>query len=239
MRLHVLSGGAAQGLVTALSGEVRAATGYEIDGTFGAVGAMKEKLLAGAPTDVLILTRALIDELAASGHVVPETRADLGKVRTGVAVRAGDAPPDVSSSDGLRAALLAASAIFFPDPQRATAGVHFTQVLERLGISYEVAGRLSTHPNGATAMRALANATGARPIGVTQITEILNTPGVALVGPLPREFELATTYTAAVCTRAAAPHAARRFVALVSGEGVRAVRTRAGFERQDDRAAGS
>jgi molybdate transport system substrate-binding protein len=231
MKLHVLSGGAAQGVVSALAGEFRAATGYEIDGTFGAVGAMKEKLLGGAPADVLILTRALIDELADAGHVVRDTAADLGRVRTGVAVRV-DAPlPDVSTADGFRSALRAADAIYFPDPQRATAGIHFAQVLNQLGIAAEVAGRLSTYPNGATAMRELAAVRAGHPIGVTQITEILNTPGVMLVGPLPREFELATVYTAAVCTRAAAPEAARRFVALLAGEAQRALRARAGFEQ--------
>ena len=231
MRLHVLSGGAAQGVVSALAGEFEAATGYAIDGTFGAVGAMKEKLLAGAPADVLILTRALIDELAGAGQVEAETRADLGRVRTGVAVRAGDPAPDVTTAEGLRAALRAAGAIYFPDPQRATAGIHFARVLESLGIATEVGGRLSTHPNGATAMRELAKASGDRSIGVTQITEILNTSGVALVGPLPREFELATVYTAAVCTRAAAPEAARRLVALLAAEGRRPLREKAGFER--------
>lgn len=230
MRLHVLSGGAAQGVVGALAAEFRTATGYEIDGTFGAVGAMQEKLHAGAPADVLILTRALIDELADAGQVVTETRADLGRVRTGVAVRAGDPTPDVRNPDGLRAALRSADAIYFPDPQRATAGIHFARVLETLGIATEVTARSSTHPNGATAMRALAKAGGARPIGVTQITEILNTPGVTLVGPLPREFELATIYTAVVCTRAAAPDAARQLVALLSAAGTRAAREKAGFE---------
>ena len=231
MRLHVLSGGAAQGVVAALSGEFQATTGYAIDGTFGAVGAMKEKLLGGAPADVLILTRALIDELADAGHVEAGTRADLGQVRTGVAVRAGDPTPDVRSPAALRTTLRGAGAIFFPDPQRATAGIHFARVLETLGIAAEVAGRLSTHPNGATAMRALAKATGERPIGVTQITEILGTPGVALVAPLPREFELATVYTAAVCTRAAAPEAAHRLVALLAAEGRRPLREQAGFGR--------
>jgi molybdate transport system substrate-binding protein len=230
MRLHVLSGGAAQGLVTALAGEFRAATGYEIAGTFGAVGAMKEKLLGGAPADVLILTRALIDELAVAGQVAPGTAADLGRVRTGVAVRAGDPVPEVGSADGLRTALRGADRIFFPDPQRATAGIHFARVLEQLGIAAEVAARLSTHPNGATAMRELASAGGARPIGVTQITEILNTPGVALVGPLPREFELATVYAAAVCARAAAPEVAKRLVALLGAGAQRDLRARAGFE---------
>jgi molybdate transport system substrate-binding protein len=151
-------------------------------------------------------------------------------VRTGVAVRVGDPLPDVSTTDGLRSALQAADAIYFPDPQRATAGIHFAQVLERLGIAVEVASRISTHPNGATAMRELARTAGARPIGVTQITEILNAPGVSLIGPLPREFELATVYTAAVCARAAAPEAARRFVEeFLTGDRL-SLRETAGFE---------
>lgn len=230
MRLQVLSGGAAQGVVTALSETFEASTGYAIRGTFGAVGAMREKLLGGAAADVLILTRALIDELADAGQVVAGTRADLGRVRTGVAVRAGNARPDVGTTGGLRAALRGADAIFFPDPQRSTAGIHFARVLETLGIAIEIGARLRAHPNGATAMRELAKAAGERPIGVTQITEILNTPGVVLVGPLPREFELVTVYSAAVCTRAAAPDAARRLVALLSGEGTRAVREKLGFD---------
>ena len=64
MQLKILSGGAAQGLVAALGPQFKAETGCDIDGTFGAVGAMRDRLLAGAPADVLILTSALIAELA-------------------------------------------------------------------------------------------------------------------------------------------------------------------------------
>lgn len=79
-------------------------------------------------------------------------------------------------------------------------------------------------------MRALAEAEGARLVGCTQVTEINNTPGVALAGLLPREFELATVYTAGLCTHAAAPEVARRFIALLTGEASRALRAKAGFE---------
>ena len=67
MQLQILSGGAAQGLVHALSSQFKADTGCEIEGTFGAVGAMRDKLLGGAPADMLILTSALIAELARIG----------------------------------------------------------------------------------------------------------------------------------------------------------------------------
>ena len=151
-------------------------------------------------------------------------------MRTGVAVRVDDPRPNVEHRRRLRARCSPQARSIFPDPQRATAGIHFARVLETLGIAAEVAGRLSTHPNGATAMRELAKANDVHPIGVTQITEILNTPGVTLVGPLPREFELATVYTAAVCTRAAAPDVALRLVALLAAERTRSARETAGFE---------
>ncbi len=230
MRLTLLSGGAAHGVVRALADRFRAETGYEIDGTFSAVGAMRDRLLAGERADVVILTRRLVDELVASGHVAPAPRGDLGVVRTGVAVRTGDPLPDISGADTLRAGLLASQGIYFPDPKLATAGIHFAGVLARLGIADEVASRLRTFPNGATAMRALAQAIDAWPIGCTQITEIRSTPGVVLVGPLPVEFELATPYTVGLCVNAPAPDAARRFIEMVSGEASRNVRIDAGFE---------
>jgi molybdate transport system substrate-binding protein len=230
MQLHVLSGGAAQSVVTALADGFRADTGYELDCTFNAVGAMKAKLLAGAPADLVILTKALIAELTAGGHVLQDSCADLGHVRTGLAVRAGDPMPDIASASALRRALLAAEGIFLPDPQKATAGIHFASVLDTLGIRGEVGPRLKTYPNGAAAMRALAQATGARLLGCTQVTEISDTPGVVLAGLLPREFELTTVYAVGVCAGAASPDAARRFAALLTGEPSRALRTKAGFE---------
>lgn len=229
-KLKLLSGGAAHGLVEALAAQFRADTDAEIAGSFGPVGGMKDRLLAGEPTDLVILTKALIDELAASGHVLPDTRADLGRVRTGVAVKEGDPVPDVSSAQGLRAALSTAREIYFPDPLRATAGIHFAKVLDRLGLREELAARLRPHASGAAAMRAMSLAAGRGLLGCTQITEIVITPGVTLAGVLPAEFELATVYTAAVCAQAESAELARRLVALLGGELTRALRARLGFE---------
>src|ERR1035441_7273310 len=98
MRLNILSGGAAQSVVTALAGEFRAKTGNELVCTFSAVGAMKAKLLASAPALQSTLSRADFAELAAGGPVLTDSCADLGRVRTGVAVRAGDPLPDIASA---------------------------------------------------------------------------------------------------------------------------------------------
>ena len=230
VNLDVLSAGAAQGLVAALEDDFGAATGAGVAGTFGAVGAIRAKLVAGEPCDVVILTAAQIAELEREDRVVAGTTAPLGRVRTGVAVRAGEPLPDIADGAALREALLAASGICFPDPLLATAGIHFIKVLTQLGIRDAVEPRLRPYPNGATAMRELARATEPGLIGCTQITEIRYTPGVVLVGPLPAGFELATVYTAAVCSAAREPALARRLVALLAGPAARAQREDAGFE---------
>ena len=224
--MNVISAGAAKAVVTA----VAAQAGLAIDGAFGAVGAMQDKLLAGEPCDVIVLTRAMIDELAKSKRVEDDSIGDLGRVPTGVAIKRGAPLPKVSSSAGLTAALLGADAIFVPDLKKSTAGKHIASVLEDLGIADEVAGRLREFPNGAAAMKAMAESPGDFAIGCTQVSEILYTQGATLVGALPAEFELATLYSAAVSAGAADPAEARRFVALLTGHATRELRAKAGFE---------
>jgi molybdate transport system substrate-binding protein len=219
-----VSAGAAHGLVAAVAKEA----GVEVEGSFGAVGAQLEKFLAGEACDVVILARAQFPKLVAEGRVIADTLADLGSVPTSIAVREGAAIPDVSSEQGLRGALLAADAIYFPDPTKATAGIHFAKVIDRLGIRAEVAAKLRTFPNGSTAMREMAGSAG-NPVGCTQSTEILATPGVRLVGPLPPGSELVTVYTAAVNANSQDVKAAADFVSRLAGDSSRALRASAGF----------
>jgi molybdate transport system substrate-binding protein len=207
-RLRLLAGGAAQPLVERLRPEL----GFAIDGTFSAVGAMRDKLLAGEPADLVILSRALVEELAKSGHVVASSMADVARVATAVAVRVGDPVPAIGDRAALAAALAAADEIHFPDPALATAGIHFAHVMRDLGVWDRIEPRLRPAPNGSTAMRALAASTARRPIGCTQETEIRATPGLALVGPLPPGCDLTTVYAAAVTTNARAPAEATAFI---------------------------
>ncbi|MBC7603804.1 MAG: substrate-binding domain-containing protein [Ramlibacter sp.] len=232
--IRLLSGSAAQGLAGQAQAALLAQFDVALHGTFGAVGAMRDKLLTGEACDAVILTQQLIDQLITEGHVVAGSATALGVVRTGVAVKVGKsqagAKPDISTADGLKSALLAADAVYFPDPVKATAGIHFMKVLRTLGIADELGARLRAFPNGATAMREMAAAPGNNVIGCTQVTEILFSAGVQLVGLLPRQFELATVYTAGVCTKAQQPQAATDFIALLAGDQMRAAREAGGFD---------
>jgi molybdate transport system substrate-binding protein len=227
--LNILSGGAAQGLVASLAPQFKALTGFGITGEFGAVGAMADKLRAGTPADILILTAALIAKLAGENLVVSASISDIGVVETAMAVRTGDPMVVVKDAASLRDAFLAADAIFVPDTKVSTAGIHVAKILQQLGIADEVSARLKVFPNGATAMRQMAASDAKRPLGCTQSTEIISTEGVMLSGSLPPGCELSTVYTAALTTRAINARQAQALIELLIGAEQREFRTRAGF----------
>lgn len=227
--LNILSGGAAQGLVNRFASAFKAQTGLDIEGEFGAVGAMADKLRAGRPADIVILTDALIATLVEEKLVLATTVRNVGRVETALAVRAVDTPVAARNAGILRESLLASDAIFVPDMKASTAGIHVAKVLAQLDIAEQVAGRINIYPNGATAMKHLAASGAQRPIGCTQATEIVSTPGVVLSGALPPGCDLSTMYAAAVTTHAAVEEQARHLIDLLTAADARVLRLRAGF----------
>ena len=228
--IRILSGGAAQAVVERITPVFERDTGHTVTAEFSAVGAMAAKLVAGEPADIVIRPAALIDELTAQEWVVPGSCGDLGRVGTGVAVRAGAPLPNVSNIPALRGNMLAATCIVCPDPAVATAGKVVMAVLERLGIADEVRPRMRYFPNGYAAMGALASGSGALELGITQITEILANKGVTLAGPLPHELQAKTVYSAGLAVRAQQPRAAREFLARLTAPAARPIFAAAGFE---------
>ena len=229
MTLRILSGGAANGLVSALSDRVLADTGHKVKGDFGAVGVMRDRFLGGEAVDALILTRAIIDDLVASGHVDPNSVRDIGKVATGIAVLEGRSAPALATPDDLGTTLTAADTLYVPDTTKSTAGAHVASMLSGLGLAEMMAPRLREFPNGQTAMAAMVKADEARSLGCTQITEIINTPGVEYAGDLPEPYGLTTTYTAALPTGAGNAAAAERLVQILTSENVAQIRSMVGF----------
>jgi molybdate transport system substrate-binding protein len=227
--LHVRSAGAAKGVVLTLAPAFEAETGAVIDATFDSAGAIRTAFEGGAACDVVILPAAMLDTLASQERIEGDSVAALGRVPTGIAVADGDRTPVVDTADALRASLAEASALYCPDTARATAGIHFAGVLRTLGLYDASLSKLRAYPNGARAMAALAANGPQGALGCTQITEILYTPGVVLVAPLPRPFELATIYAAAVSANARSPAQAYAFVERLTGPTSEALRRAGGF----------
>jgi molybdate transport system substrate-binding protein len=213
--IHVISAGAARGAVVPLIEPFQKESGHTIRFDYGTMGQIQAKLKEGQRPDVVIVTTTVIAELEKSGAVVSGSSTPLGRTAIGVGVLESAPSPDISSVDALRRTLLAARAVAYIDPAvGGTSGKHFAGVLARLGIEPQIKAKAVLVPGGYAAERV---AKGEADIVVHQISEILPVKGVKLVGPLPAELQLYTTYTAGLGTGGTNVEAARAWIRYISG----------------------
>jgi molybdate transport system substrate-binding protein len=173
------------------------------------------RLRRGEPVDVVILAGDALDELIKQGKVVPGSRVDLVRSSIGMAVRAGASKPDISSVDALKRTLLEAKSIAY---SASASGVYLShELFERLGIAEQVRGkckRVASEPVGAVVAR------GDAEIGFQQISELLPVPGIEYVGPLPREVQKVTVFSAGIAVGAKQPDAARALIRFLASTAV-------------------
>jgi len=188
--------------------EFERATGHKLDVISGFSPVFVKRINAGEPFDVVVSPPSTIDGLIRDGKVVAGTRTDLVRSGVGVEVRAGAPRPDISSVEAFKRALLNAKSIgYLP-----TAGV--PQLVERLGIADAIKSKV-TIPASDIVSELVAK--GVLELGVVVITQILTTPGVELVGPLPPEIQFYTVFTAGVAAGSKAPGAARDLIRFLTG----------------------
>jgi molybdate transport system substrate-binding protein len=150
-----------------------------------------DRLRSGEGADVVILTKEALDDLAAKGTVVPDSRADLARSFVGIAVKAGADHPDIATEAALRATLLDAHAVAYS--RIGASGIFFAQLIERMGIAPEINARARIIPSGFTAERLV---TGEADLAVQQISELKQVAGVEVVGPIPLHLQSPAVFSA-------------------------------------------
>ena len=229
VELNVLAAGAVEAVVRDVVGSFEKESGHTVKLTYAPVGALRDKIYAGEPADLTIVTPVIIEQLLARGLVRPGTRTDLGRVGGGIAVRKGVPRPAIGTPEELKRALLAAKEIYYADPKIATAGAYVLQGADRLGIGEEVRKKGRTARGGKDSMELMAKST-VEAIGLTQISEILAVPEVELVGPYPGDLQLMTTYTGILLERTPHPAVAEAFLRFLTSSPVQARFRQQGYE---------
>jgi len=231
IEIRVLSGGAAAGVVQGIQENFENTHQCKINGTYSAVGAMRDLVLKGEPCDLVILSKSLVNELVVSGHVDANSVRSLGIVPTGIAIpsKRTSPSPQIKTVDELKEAFRSAPALYFPDMEKSTAGIHFMKVMKILGLDQELASRFKTFPNGATAMAQMALDSDTNVIGGTQTTEINICPGVELIGLLPQAIELNTDYTLGICKNSNNSELVKNLADILVGQESMAIRQKIGY----------
>ena len=190
----------------------------------GGVDAAK-RVQAGEAFDVVILASDAIDKLIASGHIDPTSKVNLVNSGVAVAVKAGAAAPNISSETALKAAVLAAKTISY---STGPSGVAVANLFERWGIAQEIHNRIVQAPSGVPVGSLIAK--GEVELGFQQLSELIHLDGIRIVGPLPPEIQITTTFSAGVCTASTHKVEAGKLLSFMASPAAAAAKLRQGME---------
>ncbi|MBC9880487.1 ABC transporter substrate-binding protein [Bradyrhizobium sp. INPA01-394B] len=210
------------------------ATGHKLVTTRGpSVGdspeAIPTRLSHGEPADVVIMDGSGVDLLEQRNLARPGSRVPLAESFIGMAVKAGQPKPDISTVDALRKTLLAAKSIAYSD---SSSGTYLSNVgFKKLGIADEIAGKtrkVRGPPSGEPVAAVVAR--GEAEIGFQQVAEMIHVPGIDFVGTVPSEIQPPTLYVGAIPTNSQQPEAAIALLHFLSSADAAAVITKNGLK---------
>jgi len=195
-QIKVLTAGAFRAVVVAVVPEFQRTSGDTVKVDNDTVGALMRRIAGGEAFDVVVASPAAIDELGRQGKVLSGSKTELAKVGVWVMVKAGAPRPDVRTVEAFKHAVLQARSIAYIDPDSGgSSGIYVAKLLTRLGIADQVKNKTKLKKGGHVSDLVVS---GEAELGIHQISEILPSRDVSLVGPLPAEIQNYTTYAAAI-----------------------------------------
>lgn len=195
--LKVFSSMAVRAVLESLVPGFEADHDVRLDIAWNTAPALVKRLQAGEQADVMILNRAGMDTMLREGRVLAGSEATLASSATALAVRAGAKRPDISTPEALVRTLLAARAIAYTNPAAGGAsGIYFGKLIERLGIAAEINAKTIFPPAGGLSGALLVD--GSVDLAVQQVPELMEVPGIEILGPLPGDLHMVTVFTAGI-----------------------------------------
>jgi molybdate transport system substrate-binding protein len=189
------------------------ASGHKVVMTVLGTGPAVAKIKEGTFADLILLGPDALNDLAAAGKVDAGTITPAFNSRIGLAVLAGAKKPDISTTDALKKTLLDAKSIGY---SIGPSGEHFSKVIiVKLGIADEMRPKIKNIRGGPVGTGV---AKGEVEIGIHQIAELMQVPGIDIVGDLPAEVNKTIVYGTGLTTMVKQPDAAKALVKFLSLE---------------------
>jgi molybdate transport system substrate-binding protein len=226
--LRIFSGGAPKEIFLQLTPQFEQKSGHKVEYVFAVMSALRDKVAAGDKADVLVMPTNILDDFQKNGVVQAQGRAILGLVSVNAVVRTGAPKPDLSTPDKVKQAILSSRAIVHATPGATPSGTHMGKLIEQLGIADAMKGKIIHRPALEGGVQVVAS--GEAEVGFYPKSEVVNTDGLTVVGPLPAAIQLTTIYGAAVTAGGLSPEAGRAFIAFMTEPAHRAAWAHAGFD---------
>lgn len=184
-------------------------TGHKLIVSSDLPNAFTRRANQGESFDILITSSTVLDDWITEGRIKADTRVRISRSGIGVAVRAGARKPDISSVEAFKRALLEAKSIAF---LKVGSGIRVEALLKQFGIAEAVQAKV-TRPETDIVSELVAK--GEIELGIVVIAQIVTTPGVELVGPLPSEIQSYITFSGGVSSKTKVSAAAKQLLAFL------------------------
>lgn len=222
--LKLVSSMATRELLAGLAAQYTRETGVGVQAEAGGGVDVARRVSDGEACDVVVLAANAIDRLIAEGRI-SGARVDLVRSGVAMAVPAGAARPPVASEADVRAAVLAAPSLSF---STGPSGVYLEKLFERWGILDQVRSRIVVPAPGVAVGSLVAE--GRAALGFQQLSELMNLPGIEVLGPLPDAIQTMTIFSGGVCAASTQVEAARALLDFLDSPAVEAAKRRLGMQ---------
>ena len=142
-----------------------------------------------------------------------------------VAVRSGTSRPDISSEAAVKQAVLNARTLGY---STGPSGVQLAKLFERWGITGQIQNRIVTAPPGVPVGSLVAK--GDVELGFQQLSEMVSQRGIEVLGPLPPEIQITTTFSAALAATSTQAEAVRALLAFFVSPATEDIKQRNGMD---------
>jgi len=190
----------------------------------GGVDAAK-RVQAGEAFDIVALASNAVDQLTADGKVVAGSTVDVVRSGVALAVRSGAPHPDIGSEAAVKQAVLGARTLGY---STGPSGVQLAKLFERWGIAEQIKDRIVTAPPGVPVGSLVAK--GEVELGFQQLSELMSLEGIDVLGPLPADIQIITTFSAGLATASTQPEAVRALLAFLVSPATGPTKQRNGME---------
>ncbi len=223
--VHLISSMATRETLNELIRLFSQVSSWRINAESGGGVEVAKRVQAGEPVDLVVLASASIDQLIAERKLLAETRIDLARSGIGIAMRAGARRPEIGSPEALKAALLSARSLGY---STGPSGTYLLKMFEQLGMAETLRAKIVQAPPGVPVAALIAR--GDVELGFQQTSELINAPGIELLGPLPAPLQLFTTFSAAATSWAKNRTAIAQLLEFITSSKVDYVKRRFGME---------